>query len=92
MSHAYYLSYDKAMGYSGGMSPPPRDRHIPDLVSATEAANLLGVTRQAVQLMANNAQLLGAKVGNTWVFRRVVVEREAAERTGKMSTEVEVDG
>jgi len=62
------------------MPTPPRDRHIPDLVSATEAADLLGVTRQAVQLMANNGQLRGAKVGSTWVFRRVVVERTAAER------------
>lgn len=62
------------------MTTPPRDRHIPDLVSATEAAEILGVTRQAIQLAANNGQLLGAKVGSTWVFRRAVVERAAAER------------
>jgi hypothetical protein len=60
--------------------PTPRDRHIPDLVSAAEAAAILGITRQAVQLAANNGQLLGAKVGSTWVFRRVVVERAAAGR------------
>lgn len=64
------------------MPDPPRDQHIPDLVSATEAATLLGVTRQAVQLMANNGQLRGAKVGATWVFRRAVVDKAVAERTG----------
>lgn len=41
---------------------------------------MLGVTRQAVHLMANNGQLLGEKAGETWVFRRVVVERAAKER------------
>ena len=41
---------------------------------------MLGVTRQAVQLMANNGQLIGAKVGNGWVFRRAVVLRAAADR------------
>lgn len=48
---------------------------------------MLGVSRQAVQLMANNGQLLGAKAGATWVFRRVLVEREAAERKGLADTE-----
>jgi excisionase family DNA binding protein len=73
------LSTDKPGCYLE-LVPAPRDRHIPDLVSATEAAEMLGVTRQAVQLMANNGQLPGAKVGNTWVFRRVLVERAADER------------
>jgi hypothetical protein len=41
---------------------------------------MLGVTRQAVQLMANNGQLLGAKAGATWVFRRALVEAEAGRR------------
>jgi excisionase family DNA binding protein len=62
------------------VSTSPRDRRIPDLVSATEAAAILGVTRQAVQLMANNGQLLGAKVGKTWVFRRALVEKAAGDR------------
>lgn len=62
------------------MPAPPRDPHIPDLVSATEAAEILGITRQAVQLAANNSQLKGAKVGSTWVFRRAVVDKAAAER------------
>lgn len=52
----------------------PRDPRIPDLVSATEAAEILGISRQAVNLRASRGQLLGAQVGTTWVFRRTVVE------------------
>jgi hypothetical protein len=61
-------------------SPTPRDPKIPDLVSATEAAAMLGRTRQAVQLAANEGRLLGAKVGETWVFRRAVVEKVVKDR------------
>jgi excisionase family DNA binding protein len=56
------------------------DRRIPDLVSVTEAAEMLGVTRQAVLLMAGNGQLPGRKVGATWVFRRAVVEDAQTKR------------
>lgn len=73
------LSFDKPDCYDEPVAPP-RDRHIPDLVSASEAATMLGLTRQAIQLMANNGQLPGAKIGNGWVFRRSVVERAAKER------------
>jgi excisionase family DNA binding protein len=59
---------------------PALDRRIPDLVSATEAAAILGVTRQAVQLMAVGGQLAGRKVGSTWVFRRTLVEEARARR------------
>jgi len=52
-----------------------RDRHIPDLVSLAESAAILGVSRQAVHQMVQNGRLVGAQVGTTWVFRRVVVER-----------------
>lgn len=61
-------------------NPTPRDPKIPDLVSAVEAAAMLGVTRQAIQLAANEGRLLGAKVGATWVFRRAVVEQAAKAR------------
>ena len=60
-----------------------RDRHIPDLVSKAQAAEILGVSHQAVQQMVANGRLAGAKVGTTWVFRRVVVERLAAGRPGE---------
>lgn len=54
------------------------DRHMPALMSVTEVAAALGITRQAVLLRAGAGQLLGAKVGNTWVFRAAVVERASA--------------
>jgi excisionase family DNA binding protein len=57
-----------------------RDRHIPDLVSKAQAAEILGVKHQAVQQMVANGRLKGAQAGTTWVFRRVVVERLAAGR------------
>ena len=60
-----------------------RDRHIPDLVSKAEAADLLGVTHQAVQQMVAKGRLEGAQAGSTWVFRRVVVERLAKGRPVK---------
>ncbi|TDC63864.1 DNA-binding protein [Micromonospora sp. KC207] len=56
------------------MPTMPRDPRIPDLVSATEAAEILGISRQAVNLRASRGQLLGAQVGTTWVFRRAIVE------------------
>lgn len=58
------------------------DRRIPDLVSVTEAAGMLGVTRQAVLLMAGNGHLPGRKVGATWVFRRATVDDVRAKREG----------
>lgn len=54
---------------------PERDRHIPDLVSKAQAAEILGISHQAVQQMVANGRLKGAQVGTTWVFRRAVVER-----------------
>lgn len=62
------------------MTGPPRDRHIPDLVSLTEAADILDVVRQYAHRLAERGQLVGAKVGGTWVFRRVVVERLRDQR------------
>lgn len=53
---------------------PTRDRHIPDLVSKAQAAEILGVSPQAVQKMIEKGRLAGAQVGTTWVFRRVAVE------------------
>lgn len=51
------------------------DRHIPDLVSITEAAEILGITRAAVHLRIQAGQLAARQAGTTWVMRRVVVER-----------------
>jgi excisionase family DNA binding protein len=65
------LQIGKPVAYSGAMSE--RDPKIPDLVSKAQAAEILGVTHQAVQQMVDKGRLKGAKVGSTWVFRRVVV-------------------
>jgi excisionase family DNA binding protein len=51
------------MGYAGLMTE--RDGKIPEI---------LGITHQAVQQMVDKGRLKGAKVGTTWVFRRVAVE------------------
>jgi hypothetical protein len=53
---------------------PPRDPRIPDLVSLQEAADILGISKQATLKRAMAGQLLGARAGNAWVFRRVLVE------------------
>jgi hypothetical protein len=55
-----------------------RDPRIPDLVSLTEAAEILGITRQAVHLRALELPVLGALIGKSWVFRRSVVEAARA--------------
>jgi hypothetical protein len=57
------------------MTTPPTDPRIPDLVSLTEAAAMLGITRQAAHLRAQAGQLPGRLVGKTWVFRRAEVEK-----------------
>lgn len=75
----------QARPYAANMTAK-RDRRIPDLVSATEAADLLGVTRQAIQLMAAGGQLPGQKVGATWVFRRVLVEELREARATEPAT------
>lgn len=70
------LTIGNLVGYAGTMTTtPPRDRRIPDLVSLTEVAEMLDVSRAAVHKMVAAGRLPGAQVGTTWVFRRVVVER-----------------
>jgi hypothetical protein len=57
------------------MENPPRDPRIPDLVSLAEAAKIMRMTKQAAHKMVLKGQLRGARIGTTWVFRRVVVQR-----------------
>lgn len=62
---------------------------IPDLLSVSEAAELLKVSPQTVRGLLRNGKLAGQKVGNTWLIhpeqvRRVAIERgvvEASVRT-----------
>lgn len=63
------------------MQPKVRDKRISaDLISTTEAAHILGITRQAVINMTVEGRLPGAMVGTFYVFRRSVVERLANRR------------
>lgn len=43
---------------------------MPELASVTEAAQLLGVSRQAVLQRLESGSLAGQKVGSTWVVQR----------------------
>lgn len=53
---------------------------IPQLVGATEAAAMLGVSRQAVQQMHSAGRLPGQRVGSSLVFARAQVEAALAGR------------
>jgi excisionase family DNA binding protein len=66
--------------YSSRVANPYRDRLIPDLVSLAEAADIMGVSRQAAHRMVIKGQLHGAQVGGTWVFRKAVVEQMPKHR------------
>lgn len=50
-----------------------------NLLSVTEAAELLGVTRQRVQVMLTTRKLEGVKVGNTWIVYRDSVKWRKAD-------------
>lgn len=51
------------------------DRHMPRLLNLNGAADLLGVSAQYVHRLAEREELPGLKLGSSWIFRRVVVER-----------------
>lgn len=72
----FRLTFVNRDRYSGEVEDPPRDMRIPDLVGLQEAAEIMGVSKQAAHKMVRKAQLRGARVGNstTWVFRRSVVD------------------
>lgn len=56
------------------MTAPPRDPRIPDLVSLQEAADIIGISKQAVLKRIMARQLPAARVGTAWVLRRAVAE------------------
>lgn len=49
-------------------------------MSVPEVAEELNMTRQGVRKAAARGQILGAKVGEVWVFRPAVVERAKLAR------------
>lgn len=70
------------------------DRHMPKLLNLNGAANLLGISPQYVHRLAERGELIGAKIGASWMFRHVVVERYRDQRTGghEKAPPAEADG
>lgn len=62
------------------MTTPAPDPKIPPLLSAAEAAEALGVTRQAIVKSAAAGRIPGRLVGKTWVFRLAAIEAIKAQR------------
>lgn len=57
---------------------------LPDLVSVTEAARELGITRQAVQQRIDSGALAARRVGNTYaIARSTLSKRRAAAPTAR---------
>jgi excisionase family DNA binding protein len=51
-----------------------------DLVGTTEAAQMLGVTRQRVNQMVREGKITGVRVGNAWAFERMVIFKALLQR------------
>ncbi|MBR2681376.1 MAG: excisionase family DNA-binding protein [Exiguobacterium sp.] len=51
-----------------------------DIISLTEAAELLNVSRQRVHILLQNGQLEGFKVGNTWNVYKSSVDSRLSNR------------
>lgn len=59
---------------------------LPELVSATEAADILGVTRQALNLMIQNRKFATAtKAGTSWVIARAEVDQHREQRSWQVA-------
>jgi excisionase family DNA binding protein len=61
------------------------DRHMPKLLNLNGAAEVLGVSAQYAHRLAERGELVGVKIGASWLFRRVVVERLRDQRAGNHS-------
>lgn len=53
-----------------------------ELVSITQAAEILGLSRQRVHVMLQKGQLDGFKVGNVWNVYKDSVDRRAKRTQG----------
>jgi excisionase family DNA binding protein len=60
----------------GAIAPDPGDERIPteDIVSVTEAADALGISRSAVIKAAQAGRIKGKKIGHTWALLRRSVD------------------
>ncbi|HVE82721.1 MAG TPA: helix-turn-helix domain-containing protein [Myxococcales bacterium] len=67
---------DRAGIRQGMLAPDPGDERVPteDIVSVTEAAKRLGITRSAVIKAAQAGRIKGKKIGHTWALLRRSVE------------------
>lgn len=53
---------------------PPGVPAIPDLLSLSQAAQLLGVSEEDVEAVLSSGELKGKKIGNTWRITRAAVD------------------
>ena len=67
---------DRAGIRQGVLAPDPADERVPteDIMSVTEAAKRLGVTRSAMIKAAQAGRIKGKKIGHTWALLRRSVE------------------
>ncbi len=63
---------DRAGIRAGVLAPDPGDERVPieEIMSVTEAATKLGVTRSAVIKAAQGGRIKGKKIGHTWALLR----------------------
>ncbi|MEV0646061.1 helix-turn-helix domain-containing protein [Phytomonospora sp. NPDC050363] len=75
------------------MPTPDPDDLLPEVVTATGAAEILGRSRQMVVKLADGGKLKGRRAdGNgAWIFRREYIEEQARLMGGKKRTGVHVD-
>jgi excisionase family DNA binding protein len=52
-----------------------RLERVPELVTITQAAEILAVSRRAVQQLIDTGDLPGRRVGSTWVIQRAALRR-----------------
>ena len=60
-----------------------------DLLSLTEAARVIGITRPAAHQAVKEERLRGRRVGNAWVIRRRDAEEFKLNRSQRLSTQAE---
>ena len=70
------ISTQEAKDFFDGIKTELNERGV---ISLTEAAELLGVSRQRVHILLQNGQLDGFKVGNTWNVYRASVDKRMAK-------------